>query len=669
MDGWITIGTKLATDKFDKQIYELENDIKVVEKEMQINLETKTDAEKQLQLLYDDLDRLDAIYASLEKKQEQFNILQKEVFSGRTLTEEGTKKWNELQDAVSNMAKVKAQTSKTINEAIKLEDIVSRTSVAYDKSANKVQKLKNRIESIKLNKQQSQVKDINSNLNGVVRNTGTNLKQIGRLALGVLSVASAYRLLSKASSTLSQYDAQYEADLKYFEFALAQVLAPVLKYIVNLASILLQYVNAIVQAWFGVNLLSGASAKNFEKAQKSTSKIKKDLQTTPFDEMNILQDTSGGDSGIATPSFDLSGMNVEIPPWMQWLIDNKDIILSILGGIASGILAIKIGLGGIKALGFGVLMSGIIYAVQKLIEYLNDPSLVNLGGFIQGIGVALLGLAIIIGSIPVAVISAVVLIWGTIVKYWDQISAFLQSGIDWLTSKSDWIRDMFGDTAYEIYKKFTEALQRTLDFLNKMFSKIKENFDLLINFVQNVFAGNWEQAWENIKQIFLNILEGAWEGVKVFFQNIWSGVEIIVMTIGDIITNMFKYLINQIIGFAETALNKPINQINNLIWAINNIPGVNIQRIPTISIPRLKTGAIINQPGRGVPVAGGRAIGGEAGAEGIIPLTDSQAMEILGETIGRYITINANIINTMNGRVIGRQLKQIQNDSNFAYNT
>ena len=69
-----------------------------------------------------------------------------------------------------------------------------------------------------------------------------------------------------------------------------------------------------------------------------------------------------------------------------------------------------------------------------------------------------------------------------------------------------------------------------------------------------------------------------------------------------------------------------------------------------------------------MPVGGGLAVGGEAGREGVIPLTDSQAMETLGEAIGRYITINANITNTMNGRVLSRQIQQIRNDREFAYN-
>ena len=85
-----------------------------------------------------------------------------------------------------------------------------------------------------------------------------------------------------------------------------------------------------------------------------------------------------------------------------------------------------------------------------------------------------------------------------------------------------------------------------------------------------------------------------------------------------------------------------------------------------IVVPKLASGGIINRPSRGVPI--GQAIGGEHGMEGVIPLTDSQQMELLGEAIGRYITINANITNTMNGRVISRELQKVQNDSDFAFN-
>ena len=71
-------------------------------------------------------------------------------------------------------------------------------------------------------------------------------------------------------------------------------------------------------------------------------------------------------------------------------------------------------------------------------------------------------------------------------------------------------------------------------------------------------------------------------------------------------------------------------------------------------------------PSRGVPIGG--AYAGESGVEGVLPLTDSQAMETLGETIGKYITIYNVVENRMNGRVLDRQIIKTQGQQNFAYN-
>lgn len=85
-----------------------------------------------------------------------------------------------------------------------------------------------------------------------------------------------------------------------------------------------------------------------------------------------------------------------------------------------------------------------------------------------------------------------------------------------------------------------------------------------------------------------------------------------------------------------------------------------------VTLPKLAVGGVVSRPGQGVNL--GNAIIGEAGAEGVIPLTDSQQMALLGEAIGRYITINANITNSMNGRVISREIQKIQNQTDFAVN-
>ena len=85
-----------------------------------------------------------------------------------------------------------------------------------------------------------------------------------------------------------------------------------------------------------------------------------------------------------------------------------------------------------------------------------------------------------------------------------------------------------------------------------------------------------------------------------------------------------------------------------------------------IVVPRLASGGIINMPNRGVPI--GRAIGGEAGAEGVIPLTDSQQMALLGEAIGKYININATVPIYVGNRQIAREIKRINAEDDFAYN-
>ena len=114
-----------------------------------------------------------------------------------------------------------------------------------------------------------------------------------------------------------------------------------------------------------------------------------------------------------------------------------------------------------------------------------------------------------------------------------------------------------------------------------------------------------------------------------------------------------------------------LDPINSLFSGISSMFGTNKKGTGGrakggVYYPKLAVGGIINQPGRGVPYH--NATIGERGAEAVVPLTDSQQMALLGEAIGKYITINANITNTMNGRVISKELQKIQNDSNFAYN-
>lgn len=651
-DGWITIGTKLATDKFDKQIAGLEKKIRNEEDKTQLKLQAKLQAEDELKKHKQAIFEIEKEYERTSQQVEHLQNIMSKQASGVSLTPQEFTDLQGSEKVISNNEKIGETLDKMYAKEVKLNNAVDRTSLAYSQIQSNVSEYKAKIESVKLQKQQSQVNEIKKGFDNVGKSVSSSIKHIGRLALGVLSVRSAYLLARQASSTLGQYDEQYATNLEYIRYLIAQAIAPALKYVVNLASTLLSYLNYILNAWFGITLFSKNSAKNFMKAKnstggisKNTGKIKKDLQTTPFDEMNVLSDTSSsgtsGGGGAIAPSIDPSLFAGEVPDWLKWIADNKDLILAVMAGVGAGLLAWKLGLEGIKALGIGLLIAGIVYTIESLLEYLKDPSWKNFGKIIQGIGVAIIGLGLLIGSVPVAVAGAIVLIVGTIIKYWEQIKTFLQSGIDWLKGKSDWVHEMFGDKIGDLYDFIVDILQNTLDSFDGLLNGIKTIFDGIIKLVKGVFTGDWKTAWEGIKQI-----------TKGVFDSLWA---------------IAKWPLNMIIS----GLNTLIRGANRIKFNVPDwVPGIGGKQfgfnIP--QIPKLAKGTILNAPGRGVPVAGGRALAGEAGREAYLPLSDTQLLEELGSTIGKYINLNATIPIYVGNRQIAREIKRINAESDFAFN-
>ena len=680
-DGSIMIETKLSTDKFDKQIVNLEKKIKDEENKSELKLKAKLQAEDELKRHKQAIFEIEQEYEKTSQQVEHLQSIMSKQSRGISLTPQEFTDLQGSEKVIANNEKIGETLDKMYAKEVKLNNAVDRTSLAYSQIQSNVSAYKAKIESIKLQKQQSQVDQLKNGFNKMNTSVSSSIKHIGRLALGIFSVASAYRLMSSASSTLGQYDEQYATNLEYIRYLIAQAIAPALKYVVNLASTLLSYLNYILNAWFGITLFSKNSAKNFMNAKnstggisKNTGKIKKDLQTTPFDEMNVLSDTSSSGTsggGAVAPSIDPSLFEGKVPDWLKWIANNKNLILSVMAGVGAGLLAWKLGLEGIKALGIGLLIAGIVYTIQSLIDYLKDPSWENFGKIIQGVGIAIIGLGAIIGSVPVAVAGAIVLIVGIIVKYWEQIKAFLQKGIDWLISKVDWVKDNFGIVGETIYTIFTSLLQGLLNIFDSLFTAIKGIFDGIIKFIKGVFSGDWKQAWEGIKDIFSSV----WNGIKGIVSSVWQFIK----SIFNSLVNLVKGIANTIWGVIKILINLIISGINVLIRGMNQlsfdapdwVPGIGGKRwgINIPQIPRLAKGTILDAPGRGVPVAGGTALAGEAGREAYLPLSDTQLLEELGSTIGKYITTNANITNSMNGRIISRQLQKIQNDSNFAYNS
>lgn len=616
MDGEITIGTRLDTDKFDRQVSDLEKKMQK-EEDKKITLGAKIEVQEQeLERAIQKTDELAEAYQKLKE-------LQDAISSGKATPQQFTMA-QDIQNTYGNMTQLETSFLRALNKQDEINIKTEQMKAKYQEINDKVSEYKQKIENVKIQKQVSDVEKLKNSFNGVGSSIQKSIKNVGRLALGIFGIRSAFMFLRRASSDLASYDQQYAANLEYIRYALTQAIAPILQWIVKLAATLLGYINAIMQGWFGINLFSRGSAKNFQKMKagargvaKAVKEIKKQL--AGFDEINMLTDQSdsgaggGGGAGGAIPDFDLSAMQGEPPAWLQWIIDNRDLILSILAGIAAGLLAIKLGASGIQALGIGVMVAGIVYTIQSLLKYLKDPSWENFGKVIQGIGIAIVGLGILIGNVPLIVAGAIVLIVGTIIKYWEEIKAFLQKGIDWLKNKSDWVHEMFGDTIGNIYDTFVSNLQLILNWFDMTFKNIKQILDGIIQFVKGVFTGNWQQAWEGVKKIFGAIWDWIKNTVGTVMQIAWNNVKSFASTVGNVVAGMFKAIVNAVLNTIENILNSPIRSINRLLDVINAVPGINLSKLPTFNLPRLAVGGIVNMPNKGTLVGG--AIAGESGRE------------------------------------------------------
>ena len=326
MDGWITIGTEINNNKFDKQILDLEKKMKK-EEDKKIIIETKlSNQEQELEKAREKTDALAEAYERLKNVQDK-------LASGKASPGDFST-FQELEKSYGSLEKLGNSFDKALSKQDAIELKVTQTKNKYDELTSKVDEYKNKIEGIKLQKQVAEVEKVKNSFKGLgnslkasagdgAKNIESSLqravKEAKKLVLAIFGIRSAYMAMRQASSYLSTYDKQYATNLEYIKYSLTQVIAPVLRYIVSLAGTVLGYISAILKSLFGINIFSNSSAKSFQKmktgasgASKAVKEIKKQL--AGFDEMNVLSnndnDDSGGSGGGAiSPNFDLSEFN------------------------------------------------------------------------------------------------------------------------------------------------------------------------------------------------------------------------------------------------------------------------------------------------------------------------------------------------------------------------
>ena len=443
-------------------------------------------------------------------------------------------------------------------------------------------------------------------------------KKVGRWALAVFGVRSAYMFVRNAINTISQNDEKLANDIHAVKTALAYTIEPIVRRIVELAKTLMSYVAYIVKAWTGRDIFASAS-KNLKSANKSAKELQK--SSASFDKFNKLSSNSssggsgGSAGGLQTPE------DADVPKWIKWIAENKEIIIGALAGIALGLLAIKLADPTAWIVLAIALLAGLVTAIIANWDKIKDV-LSKVGDWINQ-------------NVIQPVVNVFVWLWNTLVKIFTPII--------------DFFKNIF-TTVWQNIKTIFENIAKIFIWA---WDKLKEIFSPIVEYFGNIF----KEAVGTL-QPFIDAIVGLWDKVKNSLKKFGAKV-------GEVIGNAFKTTFNGIMKVIETFLNAPIKAINGLINIINKVPGIDLTKLSEFKLPRLARGGIVNQPGRGVMM--GSYVAGEKGPEAVIPLND-ETMSRLGNAIAKKITVNADITLELESRVLARVMQEINNNAKFARN-
>ena len=237
----------------------------------------------------------------------------------------------------------------------------------------------------------------------------------------------------------------------------------------------------------------------------------------------------------------------------------------------------------------------------------------NIAGALSGLMKILPALASPVGLVVAAIVAAIVAIaiWG------DEIQTALQKLDDWLQGvfARDWT-ELFGPVLGEQLNGFFASVKNIWD-------SIKQVFDGVIDFIRGVFTGDWQRAWEGVKEIFRGTFNA--------------------------FASLAKVPLNSVIAL----LNGAINGINKMIDALNSISFKIPDWVPLLGgksfglslrhvgkIPYLAKGGILSR---------GSAVVGEAGPE-LLTLTGGKAVV---QPLGGSSVVNNRSLGGVNITVYG----------------
>lgn len=133
---------------------------------------------------------------------------------------------------------------------------------------------------------------------------------------------------------------------------------------------------------------------------------------------------------------------------------------------------------------------------------------------------------------------------------------------NWIKPIVDWIIQNVLPKLVPVFEGLWNTIKTIFGYIADAIGGIIDFFKGLIDFIVGVFTGDWDKAWEGIKNIF----NGIWNAIKGIVQAIWEAIKgIVTNTI-----NVIKTVITTVFNAIKTIITNIWNGIKTFITNIWN---------------------------------------------------------------------------------------------------
>ena len=194
---------------------------------------------------------------------------------------------------------------------------------------------------------------------------------------------------------------------------------------------------------------------------------------------------------------------------LQWIIDNKNVIISGIVGIGAAFVAWKV--------------VAIVQAATKALQGMTiAQKLLNVAMNANPIGIII--------TLISALVSAFIYFWNTSEEFrnfwinlWNKIKEVCAPVIEFIKSA---------------FILAWENIKAVWDVVVSYFKTLWENIKLIFSVVKSILTGDFEGAWEGIKNVFSN--------VKEFFTGVWDKIKEVFSNVGEWFKNVGKNIVTGI---------------------------------------------------------------------------------------------------------------------------